>query len=329
VGSGSPLVEVSTTALWPRFFGHCLAIAFLCLLADRAFSAAHTAPRETRFLRTVAALEAAPSEVRITFASLALTHLTLALGFEAETARAELSETANRPKLASWAQAVDRYSADLVKIEEDIRNGAELGLHVTEIGEVTLLAAGRMVLLGHPRREHQSTLEQEILRDFCARHSCDDLVDANGERSKSVAASATVRPSWTFNEDGLVCEHDTVSVTFPPGGRLPAQKRLCSKILQELAVLLDEVRWQMRQGVEVEWSGLEVVLTPARPEHRVQLNRAGDSVLMRAPLLAQFPFLLQQASDWLRERLVLENSSATLKLDARHYVADSVEEAGL
>lgn len=82
--------------------------------------------------------------------------------------------------------------------------------------------------------------------------------------------------------------------------------------------LADEIAWQQRHGVVVDWDVLVIRATPGRPEHLVQLNNAGDSILTGLPLIYASPNLLVHIKPWLQQRLSGEKSAA-LQLDAAQY----------
>lgn len=308
--------------LW---IGRCRAVALALLVLSAPALADGVAPQPapaasgepTRFLRTVVGLVEADEASRSAFAALSLSHLAIAHHLEAETARSE-PPLGDRRKVIAWASAVDRYGQGLAALAEAIHEGFPVTLMVTPLQQVAVAVDERLVILSHPRREQQSTLEQEILRDFCAQHACDRMAASDADDAQTAMSAAFVRPTWSFTEDGLVCAHSGISLRFPPGGKLVSQKALCTDLVRELSALLAEVRWQMRHAVKIEWDSLQAFETPARPEHRIQLNEAGDSVLMKAPLLARNPGLLQRAAHWIRMQLVLGEHQPALVLEAEN-----------
>ena len=68
-------------------------------------------------------------------------------------------------------------------------------------------------------------------------------------------------------------------------------------------MLVDEISWQRRYAVSIEWDRLTVESTPGRPEHVVHLNAAGDSVLVTVPVLYSSPRLLEHMLPWIQQRL--------------------------
>ncbi len=301
--------------------GPARGLAILLLLAMCVALAGAEQPggevAQSRFVGTAVAAGDGAVDARADFAGIALARLGLAHAYEAESARAEADTADERAKLLGWAAAVDRFASDLARLGEAVADGNEPLIGLTGLGEVTVSVNDRLVILTHPRADQQSTLEQEILGEFCSRHRCDA---AEMPTVSPVAVmTAAVRPRWEFNADGAVCSHDGVSLHFHAGGRVSDQRRVCAALMEEISSLADEIRWQIRHAVRVDWSELAVFETPAGPGHRVQLNRAGDSVLVRAPLLASSAGLLSAVSGWLRQTLAPGEPTVELVLDARLY----------
>lgn len=291
------------------------------------------AQQKSRFLRTVEAISEQSVEIRAEFARVALQQLALAHSLEAELAREELAASSDPQKLVGWAAAVDRFANDLTRMARELENyesenfadgfGSDFSNHLsvafsyTGQGVVALTGTGRMIILSHPRYEQQRALEQSILKEFCARESCDSFVEIPLSSKPNIpVTTAVVKPAWNFTEEGYVCSLDGIDLVFPSDGNLRQQRMNCAAIMQEIMRLRDEVTWQVRHSVAVAWNEVSLFATPIDNEHRVQLNRAGDSILLKLPLLAANSNLLGAAIQWLRRRIELAESNVQMQFDA-------------
>ncbi|MFK7976906.1 MAG: hypothetical protein AB8C02_12265, partial [Halioglobus sp.] len=220
-------------------------------------------------------------------------------------------------KLRGWAAAVDRFARDLTQIAREIEVGQSVIFSVSPRGVLTIAATGRMIILTHPRHAQQSALEQSILKEFCIAHACEQFARRGSTSSAPIpVTTSAIKPAWNFTEDGYLCTHAGIELTFPASGSLGQQRFVCAAVMQELMQLHDEVAWQIRHSVDVAWGDIGVFATPLTDQHRVQLNSAGDSVLLKLPVLAENYSLLSAAAQWLRRRLVLAESDAQLRFDA-------------
>lgn len=301
----------------------CLLTLVLYLLAAFAALALHASDssgtREkqgTRFYLTVKAVAVGSEDARHAFAKTALQQLALAHALEAQLAREDLKASGDRKKLLGWSLAVDRYARDLARMIAAIEQGNPASLLFTQEDRVAIQLSGRMVIVSHPRRAQQRALEQEILQEFCTRQACDQFLNASLAQSNLPVTTAPVRPAWTFTEDGHRCSYQGVRLMFRPGGKLRQQRVACAAVIQEIMQLSNEIAWQIRHSVAVSWKEVALFSTPIDGQHRVQLNSAGDSILLSLPVLAQNPQLLQEAALWLRERIELTSEEAVLVLDA-------------
>lgn len=285
-------------------------------VANASESVGSESEQKTRFHRTVEALADESEDVRSEFAMLALQQLALSHALEAQLAREELAASSDRAKLHGWSMAVDRYADDLTRMVREVREDSPVMLSFMQHGSIAISVAGRMVMLTHPRYAQQRALEQNILTEFCSQHACDVMFETSPQRSTLPVMTATVRPDWNFTEQGYLCSHQGIRLTFRPGGELRRQRQACTAIIQELMRLHDEIAWQLRHSVKVSWQEIALFKTPRGIGHRVQLNRVGDSILLDLPLLEQNVALLQEAALWLQKRLELLREDARLELDA-------------
>tara|TARA_R110002073_G_scaffold34686_1_gene102460 strand:- start:1066 stop:1380 length:315 start_codon:yes stop_codon:yes gene_type:complete len=93
---------------------------------------------------------------------------------------------------------------------------------------------------------------------------------------------------------------------------------ICEQFMQEVITLADELAWQQRHAVPIEWGQLLIQPTPHRPEHMLQVNDLGDTVMVTVPMLYQNPGLLRRVLPWIRQRVAGE-AQANLSLDASEY----------
>lgn len=264
-----------------------------CLVAE---------PTATRFQRTVDALQLADDSLRGRFATIALLQLAEVYMAEADLARREAGEEGAAAKLQGWSRAVDKYAAQLVLVLDDIELGFPVELRNNPREVPSVAAGGRVVMLAHPRRGQQPLYEQAVLREFCTGDTCARLT-AELEGHQPIPVSAVqVKPRWEFGPGGPVCSHRGLSLYFTSGGDLATQRSLCKQLVQEVEALATELGWQQRHGVEIDWGELSSRAVPGKPVHVVQLNGAGEAILLPLPLLNSTPGLLPGLAPWLEKR---------------------------
>lgn len=288
---------------------HACAVSLAGLLS---FSAAAGL---SRFERTVDALQQEDAQLRADFAAVALVELTEIYLAEADLARNEALAENGDLELRSWSRAVERFAEQLLLVREDVAFGlpVELRRHYREVPAVSV--AGRTVMLAHPRREQQAAFEQRVLERFCTTAPCTRLTGGQAAAPSIPVAPAPVTPAWSFSPDGPLCTYRALAVQFRAGGDLTAQRTRCTALMQEVEVLAAELAWQSRHAVAVDWDALAVRATPHRPEHLVQLNAAGDSLLISVPVIHDTPGLLGALTPWLKQRHA-GNGAVPLVLDA-------------
>jgi len=273
-----------------------------CVLGGAQISVAQQTSGQTRFQRTVQYLQDAPPELRGEFAAIALTNLSEAYRAEAQLARAETRATGHKARLGGWSAMVDYYARQMPMLLADIALGLPVHLTLGEEQSLAITVADRTVIVSPPRLSQQSAFEHTILSDFCKIHSCEQFLPATALESSSVAMVA-VRPSWSFSTQGPVCSYQGINVRFESQKDLANSRQICKQFFREVMTLTDELAWQQRHGVAIEWENLDIQAVPHRSEHMVGLNAIGDAVLVAVPLLHRSPELLQQVLPWIRQRL--------------------------
>lgn len=267
----------------------------------------------SRFTRTLLSVKRDTPDAQAQFAVVALEVLAAANAQEADYAREQMAASKEKRKLSGWAYAVERYARDLQSLAQSIESGASVTLRIDEANIYSLTVDGRMVILSHPRWQQQKVLEQEILQMFCVNYECTADSDVPSA-AVLLSASAPLKPRWVFGEDGADCVFRGISIHYPPGTRLALARQQCVAFLKEVVTLVSDIAWQRKHAVSVDWKALSLFPTHARPEHRLQLNTAGDSVLLNSPLLYAAPGLLQQLSPWLRASV--SGDTASVRFEA-------------
>lgn len=273
---------------------------------------------QSRYYRTIQSLHDSSSELQADFAITALRELVTVYIAEADLARNEAEQEGGNPKLLGWSRAVDRYASQLLLVLEDIDLGFPARLSQSREGATGVTVGGRAVILNHPRADQQAAFEQGVLLEFCTRNNCQLLTARSSAPVPIPLSSSQVKPDWNFTENGLVCSHAGIQLRFVARRNLPRSRSICVQVLQEAATLANEMAWQQRHGVTIDWSVLQIRATPGRPEHLVQLNGAGDSILATLPLLYGSPGLLRDIEPWIQNRYS-GKSPLTLQLQAARY----------
>ena len=295
-----------------------LALLVLCVVLAGAPVRSDSDITESRFSRTVNYLHSAPEALRADFAALALERLHHVYTAEAELARDEFARSDEDRDLLRWSSAVEQFAAKLPLSVEEIRAGSVVTLHANVQEGVVIQVAGRVLLLVHPRPDQQAAFERDVLTLFCARQPCDQFTPGAVAAAPIPVTRGDIKPAWHFSAEGAQCSYDGVEVVFSSRDQVATRRSLCTQLLHELFTLSDEIAWQHRHAVLIEWQNLTIAATPRRPDHSVTLNRAGDSALLVAPLLYGSPGLLSAVQPWLRGRLEKE-AAGRLVLKAADY----------
>lgn len=316
--AGPPVKAVCSTRLRGVFIA-CIsrlvtAAVFVCLTGP-ALAEAPEGEHLSRFQRTAQYLQDAPRELRNGFAAIALSNLANAYFAEARLAREQARE---HPHLMSWSVRVDRYASQMPLLLEDIELGFPVRLSLGAEKSLAITVADRTVILSHPRLYEQGVFEQEILAAFCARHQCQQFSpDSRGEAPIPLSSSA-IRPQWSFTDHESTCTYQGIAVRFKNTRNMANARLICGQFMQEVITLADELAWQRRHAVPIEWAQLLIQPTPHRPEHMLQVNGLGDTIMVTVPMLYQSPGLLSRVLPWIRQR-VTGAAHASLALDANDY----------
>ena len=254
---------------------------------------------QSRYQRIIVALEAADADWRATYAEAALSFLAEIYLAEADLARAQATSDQTDLKLLGWSRAVEQYASQLLLIQEDIALGFPTELYADVLGPPRLVVGGRSVILNHPREDQQLVYEQMVLTAFCRQRNCEQLLPAEAAAAPIPMSAPTVTPDWRFTAAGPVCGGSGVSIQFSVSAELSRVKPLCRQLLQELSALRNDIRWQQRPGVVVDWDTLFIASTTQRPEHIVTLNSVGDTTLISLPVLHSSPGLVAAVIPWL------------------------------
>jgi hypothetical protein len=272
----------------------------------------------TRFQRTAQYMQGADPGLRRDFATAALSSLASAFRAEADLAREESGESVRHASLRAWSATVDGFARQMPLLLEDIQLGLPVDLTLGVDKSLVITVADRTVILSHPRLNEQNAFEQEILVAFCALHNCERFMLGNGGVEPIGFSTAQIRPNWTFTAGESLCAYHGITVRFRSASDIARARRVCDHFLQEVVTLANELAWQQRHSVGIEWGQLAIQATPRRPGHIVQLNALGDSILLTAPMLYSSPELLRDVLPWLNQR-VSNQQEVNIVLDADRY----------
>lgn len=319
-----PVRRIGPGARQPELFNVCRRRLLLWGMATMLASspglpaAAEDPAQMTRFQRTAQYLQHASPELRSEFAATALSSLASAYYAEADVARAESRKPGRHANLRAWSATVDRFASQMPLLLEDIQLGFPVRLALGADKSLAITVADRTVILSHPRLNQQTAFEQDILVTFCAAHNCEQILPAAGEAQPIPVSTAQLRPSWTFNAQESLCAYRGLTVRFRSTHDMANARLLCEQLLQEVVTLADELAWQQRHAVTIEWGHLAIQATPRRPEHMVQVNALGDAILVTVPVLFSSPGLLNDVLPWIRQR-VNDQPEVGVDLDADRY----------
>lgn len=310
---------------------HGFLVFAVCLLSWHTVVLSATEEKATssqsRFERTVASLLGDPTGQGNDFAGIALAKLEEAYTAEARLAREQAGRSGRDAALWGWSVAVAGYARQMSQLCEDIERGSPARLIMGNGTAPAVAVADQVVILNHPRPSHQGIFEQEILQEFCARHSCDaNAVEENGpvgeggpvEKGEPIPVyTGQVRPAWSFMQDGPSCSHGGITVKFKSERNLANSRAICEQLMLELEVLTEELAWQDRQAVAIDWEGMKIEAIGGSPQHMVRLNSAGDVLTVSVPLLYSTPDVLRQVIPWIQRRITGEQAiEIVLEADA-------------
>jgi hypothetical protein len=296
----------------------CSAVLLIVCRVVHALPDAAEPEPQSRFERTVAALQDDTTGQGVAFASIALARLADAYAAEARLAREQARGADQGTHLRGWSVAVDGYARQMLLLLEDINQGYPVRMIVGNEAAPAVTVADRTVIISHPRPSQQSAFEQEILREFCASHHCDYTTAEERAEEPIPVFSRLVKPAWSFTQDGPSCSHQGITVYFSSERNLANSRAICEQLMREAELLADEMAWQYRHAVSIDWQGLAIAATPGGPEHMVRLNGAGDVLLVSVPLLYSTPALLPELIPWVQGQIG-DRKEIDVELDAVTY----------
>jgi hypothetical protein len=260
--------------------------------------------------------EAAP-ELRSNFAAIALSSMASAYVKEAQLAR-EQARRSGKSNLWTWSANVDHYAGEISMLLEDVELGLPVQLSLAGGKSLAVTVADRTIIVSHPRLNEQSAFEQGILKDFCASNSCEQFAPDNGANEPIPVSAVRIRPNWTFTAQGSLCAYRGITVQFDNAQNMANARLICEQLLKEIMALTEELAWQQRYAVSIEWERLAVQPIPHSPEHSVQINTLGDTVLVTIPMLYSSADLLKQLIPWMRAK-VSGQEGVNVDLHANQY----------
>ncbi len=282
----------------------------------QAASAVNAEPA-TRFQRTVQYLQEATPALRSDFAVTALSSMASAYEKEAQLAR-EQARRAGKPNLWAWSANVDRYAGQISLLLEDVELGLPVRLSLAGGASLAITVADRTLIVSHPRLNEQSAFEQGILQAFCTSNGCDQFSADSGANEPIPVSAARIRPNWTFTAQGSLCAYRGITVRFDNAQNMANSRLICEQLLQEIMALTEELAWQQRYSVTIEWEQFVVQPIPDSTEHSVQINTLGDTVLVTIPMLYRSADLLKQLLPWIRAQ-VNGQQDVSVELHADQY----------
>lgn len=321
-----PVSRLITFRHWLRQVGLTMSCACLllfsviaaCAVALVSVVVAGEPLQVTRFQSMAHYLQDASPELRRDFATAALSGLASAYRAEANLARNESRKSSRHASLRAWSATVDGFARQMPLLLDDIELGLPVDLTLGAEKSLAITVAGRTVILSHPRLNEQNAFEQEILVAFCTAHNCERFMPGNGDLEPIAVSAAPIRPNWTFTSQQSWCAYHGITVRFRSASDMARARLVCEQFLQEVVTLANELAWQQRHSVGIEWGQLAIRATPRRPGHIVQLNAMGDSILVTVPVLYSSPQLLSDVLPWLNQR-VSNQQEVNIVLDAHRY----------
>ncbi len=312
------LVRVPARIVWLGVMLACTPEIAAKAALSSTVSPAQAPPSESRFARTALYLQQSDAEMRADFVTTALALLADAYAEEASLARQAALTATDGEKLLGWARAVEHFARQLPWLVDDVEQGFPVGLIPGSDGSFSVSVAGRRLMLIHPRADQQAVFEQSILTAFCRRHDCAAFTPGQAALEPIPVSAANVHPQWTFTESGAVCSHRGLEVDFGSGPDIARKRATCEQLLREAVVLSQEIGWQRRHAVRIDWEALSLSPLPGRMDYALSLNAAGDTLLASVPLIHASPGLLQAITPWLRSE-VMQTEGFRLRLRASDF----------
>ncbi|TXS89294.1 hypothetical protein FV139_20375 [Parahaliea maris] len=255
------------------------------------------------------------------FANSALEALVEVYYAEADLALREAEDEEDGKDRRSWALSVESYTQLLLAARNSVTAGEVVRLFSGVGGEAAMVVAGEhRVMLSHPRGDQQAAYEQQVLNTFCRSADCEDLLPTPlVTDAPAPPPPVPVQIQWSFNQDGMNCQYQGISLVFTRHNEPRRARSLCEQLYSELASLAEELRWKIWRGVSIEWARLDIQRRIGQTGHSVRLNSAGDVLLLRLPVLAANGPLFKATQGWLRNTVADTEDGFQLTLKAADY----------
>lgn len=257
--------------------------------------------------RLAVQLSSGPAPLRADLAGAAAAELAAAYGREVERARAELQHHPGDHDLRRWMRAVEDLAAEMTTLAIHITPLTPVEVRIGPDDGIQLIIEGRSVLVSSPRPHAQQALERRVIERFCRLNLCTaDLLDA-AVPPEALPAPAGVAPLWSFSRAGPACSTDDgLEFQFDSQADLRAKRSACAAVVAELRQLADAIVPAVAAGAHIDWNALMVDTTPDPGWQRLRLNRAGNTLQVRAPALLATPELFTALRPWLAARVRAE-----------------------
>jgi len=272
----------------------------MLLAAGTATAAGEVSPmaRLARELQTAGASE------RVDFAAVALEEMHAAYRAEADALRRELMRLPDRRSGLRWLSATTAYAERLRSLAEGLSSETPVRVIPGPAAQVQLLVDGALVIVEGPRIGQPDRLERQVVERYCRRHPC--RLEASLPPPERAPTSAPPRARdglWSFGEGHgpVLTTEDGLEFRFARAAELKRKREIGAHVVGELRALARALQRARAYGIPVDWETFEVVLLAGERE-QVVLNRDGEYLLLRLPMLAGAPALLRQARPWLRAR---------------------------
>ena len=299
-----------------RHNGKSPAIQLLCLLLGSPAPAAENrmpvihipqAPAQVFYLDELAlGLQAAPTATRADLARIAIEELAYTYAREAQRAREQDQGGAAQQDSRRWSLAVQQLSRELAALAELVSPESSVRLGIGAEQSVYMTVDGNPVVVNGPRPGEQDELERRIVERFCDLHACARFVPETPANESATAPPPLItNQQWSFSADsGPVCTSgDRLSFQFDNTEQLGLKRLACARVVAELNALAAAIIRYRARGTRVEWQQLSIEQQPGRNQHRVQLNRDGDSLQAAVPTLYASRQLFEKVRPWLISRV--------------------------
>jgi hypothetical protein len=262
---------------------------------------------QSLLVRVAMIVEDSPLPMRRDFAWLAISEMAGMYSAEAQRARLETRHTARARDTARWAAAVDDYAARMRALADAMTATTAVEISVGVDGSISLYVGGELVIVTGVFTGKQDDYEQQVIEQFCVLYQCERLL-ARYELSVPAAdVIATKRSTkavyWSFSQHaGPVCmTDDGLEFQFREMSALGQKRAACSQLVAELYDLVDALARRHKQGMVVDWNGLEIGPVAGSEGHQIVLNTSED-IRIPLPGLAASKDLFRLVRPWLAAR---------------------------